>query len=162
MPAQVSDTPVTFNRSPHQPSAPPRAGDAAPEAPVADRQPRANPPGAAFWEVPLAVATGALGLWLGVVNQGAGSTDMALRLPCLLAALLMAGQAVLNLVRVGRGVQPVKGRVSPAVPAVLIGLAVWLGWADLHVKAPDQLTQLALTSAFVLFALGWWLLGDRT
>jgi hypothetical protein len=41
-------------------------------------------------------------------------------------------------------------------------LAAWLGWADLRVPAPEPLMQLSLISAFVLFALGWALLRDKT
>ena len=146
---------------PTGPTTPPAAGTS--EAATAPRtDPKANPPGAPLWEVPLALGTAALGLALGIQNQTADHVAMALRVPALLASLLMVGQAVLNLIRVARGVQPVRNRVSPAVPVILIGLAAWLGWADLRVDAPDGLTQLALASSFVLFALGWWLLGDRT
>ena len=157
MPTQLADSNVTVNRS----TAPPPARTPDPAAARSSR-PRPNPPGAAAWEVPLAFGIGALGRALGIQNQLAGGTDMSLRLPALLAALLMVGQAVLNLIRVSRGVQPVSVRVNPAVPVTLIGLAGWLGWADLRVSAPHTLTQLALASSFVLFALGWWLLGDRT
>jgi hypothetical protein len=44
-----------------------------------------------------AVLTLILGLALGVANQGAGGTAMALRVPALLAALLMVGQGVNDL-----------------------------------------------------------------
>jgi hypothetical protein len=40
------------------------------------------------------ILTLVLGLALGVANQGAGTADMALRVPALLAALLMVGQGV--------------------------------------------------------------------
>lgn len=157
MTTRFVDQTVTVDRS----SAPPAARS--PQSlPTVRQEPPKNAPGAAVWEVPLALATGALGLALGIANQDAVGTDMSLRVPALLAALLMVGQAVLNLTRVARGVQPVKRRVSPAVPAALIGLGAWLGWADLRIDAPDALMQLSLASAFVLFALGWWLLGDRT
>jgi hypothetical protein len=38
-----------------------------------------------------------LGLALGVANQGASDTKMALRVPALLAALLMVGQGVMDI-----------------------------------------------------------------
>ncbi len=44
-----------------------------------------------------AVLTIALGIALGLANQGASGTEMALRVPALLAALLMVGQGVNNL-----------------------------------------------------------------
>jgi hypothetical protein len=44
-----------------------------------------------------AILTLVLGLALGVANQGAGDTAMALRVPALLAALLMVGQGVNDL-----------------------------------------------------------------
>jgi hypothetical protein len=44
-----------------------------------------------------AVLTLVLGLALGIANQGAGGTAMALRAPALLAALLMVGQGVNDL-----------------------------------------------------------------
>jgi hypothetical protein len=44
-----------------------------------------------------AVLTLVLGLALGVANQGADGTAMALRVPALLAALLMVGQGVVDL-----------------------------------------------------------------
>jgi hypothetical protein len=44
-----------------------------------------------------AVLTLVLGLALGVANQGAGGTAMGLRVPALLAALLMVGQGVNDL-----------------------------------------------------------------
>jgi hypothetical protein len=46
-----------------------------------------------------AVLTIALGISLGLANQGAGTTAMGLRVPALLAALLMVGQGVANLRR---------------------------------------------------------------
>ena len=44
-----------------------------------------------------AVLTLALGLALGIANQGAGDTAMGLRVPALLAALLMVGQGVVDI-----------------------------------------------------------------
>jgi hypothetical protein len=44
-----------------------------------------------------AVLTLVLGLALGVANQGAGDTAMGLRVPALLAALLMVGQGVVDI-----------------------------------------------------------------
>jgi hypothetical protein len=44
-----------------------------------------------------AVLTLVLGLALGIANQGAGGTEMALRVPALLAALLMVGQGVVDI-----------------------------------------------------------------
>lgn len=44
-----------------------------------------------------AVLTLMLGLALGIANQGAGGTAMGLRVPALLAALLMVGQGVVDL-----------------------------------------------------------------
>jgi hypothetical protein len=44
-----------------------------------------------------AVLTLMLGVLLGIANQGAGTTGMGLRLPALLAALLMVGQGVNSL-----------------------------------------------------------------
>jgi hypothetical protein len=43
------------------------------------------------------VLTLVLGIALGIANQGAGDTEMALRVPALLAALLMVGQGVNDL-----------------------------------------------------------------
>jgi len=43
------------------------------------------------------VLTLVLGFALGVANQGAGGTAMALRVPALLAALLMVGQGIIEL-----------------------------------------------------------------
>jgi hypothetical protein len=45
----------------------------------------------------LAILTLILGFALGVANQGAGGTAMALRVPALLAALLMVGQGINDL-----------------------------------------------------------------
>jgi hypothetical protein len=44
-----------------------------------------------------AVLTLVLGICLGIANQGAGGTSMALRVPALLAALLMVGQGIVDL-----------------------------------------------------------------
>jgi hypothetical protein len=44
-----------------------------------------------------AVLTMALGIALGLANQAAGTTEMGLRVPALLAALLMVGQGVVSL-----------------------------------------------------------------
>jgi hypothetical protein len=44
-----------------------------------------------------AVLTLVLGLALGIANQGANGTEMALRVPALLAALLMVGQGVVDI-----------------------------------------------------------------
>src|SRR4051794_23458953 len=44
-----------------------------------------------------AVLTLVLGISLGIANQGAGGTAMALRVPALLAALLMVGQGIVDL-----------------------------------------------------------------
>jgi hypothetical protein len=44
-----------------------------------------------------AVLTLVLGLALGIANQGASGTEMALRVPALLAALLMVGQGVVDI-----------------------------------------------------------------
>jgi hypothetical protein len=46
-----------------------------------------------------AVLTIALGIALGLANQGASGTAMALRVPALLAALLMVGSGVQNLTK---------------------------------------------------------------
>src|SRR4051812_48615700 len=43
------------------------------------------------------VLTLVLGLALGIANQGAGDTAMALRVPALLASLLMVGQGVVEI-----------------------------------------------------------------
>lgn len=47
----------------------------------------------------VAAFTLVLGVALGVANQGAGGTEMGLRVPALLAALLMVGQSVVDLRR---------------------------------------------------------------
>jgi hypothetical protein len=47
--------------------------------------------------IALALLTLFLGFALGVANQGADGTDMALRVPALLAALLMVGQGINDL-----------------------------------------------------------------
>jgi hypothetical protein len=44
-----------------------------------------------------AVLTLVLGLALGIANQGADGTEMALRVPALLAALLMVGQGAMDI-----------------------------------------------------------------
>ena len=103
-----------------------------------------------------------LGLALGVADVAATGTDMALRTPALLAALLLVGQGVLDVVRFGRGHKKANPLLSPAVPIVLLLLAVWLGLGLLQHAAPAGLVTLSLISAFVLFTLGWSLLRDKT
>jgi nitrate/nitrite transporter NarK len=46
-----------------------------------------------------AILTVLLGVALGIANQGASGVDMALRVPALLAALLMVGQGVFDIKR---------------------------------------------------------------
>jgi hypothetical protein len=46
-----------------------------------------------------AIVTLLLGVLLGIANQNAGGTDLGLRIPALLAALLMVGQGVVDIKR---------------------------------------------------------------
>jgi hypothetical protein len=138
-----------------------------------------------------AILTLVLGLALGIANQGASGTEMGLRVPALLAALLMVGQGVVDLrknlrrqveiipeatdsrgrelavVRPMPPQQPVSvltTRPSPStltVPLCVLFLASWLGLADLRIEAPASLSTLSLISAFALFAIGWGLLPAR-
>lgn len=164
------------------------AGGVDPKTP----QPVARPSGGSDWTKELGALAGAaitllLGILLGLSNQAATDVDLGLRVPALIAALLLVGQGVVNLRRhastplvdadgkvidqSGRSVavakrprNPVQAAATPTaiiVPVVVMALAVWLGVADLTVQAPPDLALLSLISAFALFATGWSLLPAR-
>ena len=59
-----------------------------------------------------------LGLLLGISNQGASGTSMSLRVPALLAALLMVGQGVVDFRR-GMVAKPTVERVPEDEPPVI-------------------------------------------
>jgi hypothetical protein len=122
-----------------------------------------------------------LGVLLGVSNQVASGTPNALRVPALLAALLMVAQGVIGVRRAlvaapkttrpmgaayGRPVSAVTALPKPKasgymIPMVVMGLAVWLGLANLNVDAPTDLTTYSLISSFALFAIAWTVLPAR-
>ncbi len=116
----------------------------------------------------------AIGALLGFVNQQAGSTSPMLRVPALIAALILVAQGTLQLQRARSGEAPPADhdavRVSvPGDEAELVEtnesgsssqimmfvmfLAIWLGLASLlHPDAPSQLLLLSLVAAFLLFS----------
>ncbi|MFI7589201.1 hypothetical protein ACIB24_19220 [Spongisporangium articulatum] len=115
----------------------------------------------------LAVSAVVLALALGLVNQTSGEASLALRVPALLAAMVLFGQGVLDMWRglphrwsFRSGVTPSVAETPPvaeAGPAWLLPLflGVWLGCADLVVGSTSPLKELAVVAAFVLFAYGW-------
>jgi hypothetical protein len=126
-----------------------------------------------------------IGLALGLVDQTASDVSGVLRVPALIAALILVGQGLnlLDLARQPEAVDESAGRVAvgagaPGVPggvnrgidpdaeddgsgsaamarAVLL-LAIWLGLATLaYPTAPVSLVLLSLLAAYLLFARGW-------
>jgi hypothetical protein len=129
-----------------------------------------------------AVLTIALGIALGLANQGAPHTEMALRVPALLAALLMVGQGVNNLrnglprqqqvalnpegsssrgreLAVVRDMAPkptvavVTSKPSPATLAVPITVMVLAAWLGLADLRVSAPATLSVLSVVAAFAL---------
>jgi len=143
------------------------------------------------WRVGFGVAVLLLGVLLGVSDQQAEGTGMLLRVPALIAALIMAAQGVQLILRGlprqtevevvevvdetdpahpqvsvrpwAAGVEALRTDPGPAgLSALVIVLSVCLGLADLRVDdAPGLFSGLSMLSAFVLFAIGWTLLPQR-
>lgn len=123
-----------------------------------------------------------IGLALGLVDQASFGASAVLRVPALIAALVLVGQGVnlLSLARqsevvvpsepvavgaskapgsVNRGVDPgadEEGASSGGMAKLVLLLAIWLGLATLaNPTAPVSLILLSLLSAYLLFARGW-------
>ncbi|MDQ1294995.1 MAG: hypothetical protein QG608_2880, partial [Actinomycetota bacterium] len=131
----------------------------------------------------------ALGVFLGLSDQSATGTSGGLRVPALVAALLLVAQGFDMLLRTdtvnhrtvlggagelhrrntalgrARTVQArttaAGRRIESAVACGLLLLAVWLGLATLkYAEAPRFLGSLSLVASFLLFAFGWQVLTD--
>jgi hypothetical protein len=140
------------------------------------------------WVLPVLLM--ALGVLLGLSDQSATGTSGGLRVPALVAALLLVAQGFDVFLRaddvsrrtvlggVGemhrRSTAPGRGRTVPArvtaagrrieaaVACGLLLLAVWLGLATLkYTEAPRSLGSLSLVASFLIFAFGWQVLTDN-
>jgi hypothetical protein len=103
-----------------------------------------------------------LGVMLGIVDQGSAA-DAGLRIPALIASLLLVADSINILLAAGRGPvgevpAPAPGsgpeQVSSTIPLVLLALAVWLGIATLNYDAEGQLITMSLIAAFLIFSRG--------
>jgi hypothetical protein len=125
-----------------------------------------------------------IGLALGLVDQTSSEVSGMLRIPALVAALILVGQglSMLEEARAAATVQAIPtatregvgpaGRAEPPIITageevteaprtssrayLVLFLAIWLGVATLvYPTAPISLILLSLLSAYLLFARGW-------
>ena len=106
-----------------------------------------------------------LGIMLGLVDQRSNA-DSGLRIPALIAALMLVGDALNNLIPRKQADDPVAAELdadapppaeanSSAISLLLLALAIWLGISTLmYQDAEPQLTGLSLLAAFLIFYRG--------